>query len=322
MNRFITFFLAYLFTNIALAQNVRFGYVTTDNGTTSTVDVYMFNPSGGSETVLGFSANIYYDNTESSLTSFDTSPASAAGWSPDISSTAHVSVSNGAIPISHTGYGNANVFDLNFTGSNPTSTPIHVLTIHFDNTTGTAAASEFYLASSSEGHPALEYADDFFLGWPIIVTSLPSAGITPDIDPLPDAKGECSVTLTAPTANGGTITATTSDPTSYTAQGTYSVTWTYTDGSNTTTQNQTVIVSDTVLPTVFTQNITVFLNASGNASITPGDIDNGSDDNCGISGYSLDITNFDCSDIGANTVVLTVTDVNSNSRSKPATVTV
>ncbi|MCB0840430.1 MAG: T9SS type A sorting domain-containing protein, partial [Bacteroidetes bacterium] len=48
----------------------------------------------------------------------------------------------------------------------------------------------------------------------------------------------------------------------------------------------------------------------------------GSSDNCGISGYSLDITNFDCSDIGANTVVLTVTDVNSNSRSKSATITV
>ena len=35
-------------------------------------------------------------------------------------------------------------------------------------------------------------------------------------------------------------------------------------------------------------------------------------DNCGIAGMSLDITGFDCDDLGDNAVVVTVTDVNGN----------
>ncbi|MGI9530677.1 gliding motility-associated C-terminal domain-containing protein [Lutimonas sp.] len=71
---------------------------------------------------------------------------------------------------------------------------------------------------------------------------------------LPDVTGECSVTVaTVPTATDGCagviINGTTSDPTTYTAIGTYTITWTYT-GSNTniTTQTQTVIVTDTTAP--------------------------------------------------------------------------
>ena len=36
----------------------------------------------------------------------------------------------------------------------------------------------------------------------------------------------------------------------------------------------------------------------------------------------MDSTNFDCSEVGANTVTLTITDVNSNVDSATATVTV
>ena len=42
------------------------------------------------------------------------------------------------------------------------------------------------------------------------------------------------------------------------------------------------------------------------------DINNGSTDNCSIQSMSLDSTNFDCSEVGANTVTLYVTDVNNN----------
>ena len=55
--------------------------------------------------------------------------------------------------------------------------------------------------------------------------------ITPpvaDVDPLPNATGECSVTVsTAPTATDncvGSVTGTTTDPLTYTAQGTYTIT--------------------------------------------------------------------------------------------------
>jgi hypothetical protein len=82
------------------------------------------------------------------------------------------------------------------------------------------------------------------------------------------------------------------------------------------------MVMDTLTPTVVAQNDTVYLDMSGQASITVADIDNGSTDNCGIQTITLDSTNFDCSEVGPNTVTLTVTDVNNNTASATATVVV
>ncbi len=74
----------------------------------------------------------------------------------------------------------------------------------------------------------------------------------PTLAELPVISGQCSATVSAPTATDtceGTITGTTEDPTSYSEQGTYFITWTYDDGNgNTTTQEQTVIVDDTTAP--------------------------------------------------------------------------
>ncbi len=83
-----------------------------------------------------------------------------------------------------------------------------------------------------------------------------------------------------------------------------------------------VTVEDNLLPTVITKNIIVQLDETGNVTISPLDVDNGSNDNCGIMNMNLDITNFSCADIGPNVVTLTVTDVNGNVASAPATVTV
>ena len=52
------------------------------------------------------------------------------------------------------------------------------------------------------------------------------------------------------------------------------------------------------------------------------DIDNGSSDACGIASLSLSQTDFDCSHVGTNEVILTVTDVNGNQSTATATVTV
>jgi hypothetical protein len=65
-------------------------------------------------------------------------------------------------------------------------------------------------------------------------------------------------------------------------------------------------------PTVITRDITVLLDATGTASITPDAINNGANDVCGISLLELDITDFDTSNIGENTVQLTVTDTKGN----------
>ncbi len=75
----------------------------------------------------------------------------------------------------------------------------------------------------------------------------------------------------------------------------------------------TVTVQDTVKPVVSCQDIDVYLDINGQASITASDIDNGSSDNCGIASLGLSETDFTCNDVGANSVTLTVTDDNGNS---------
>jgi PKD repeat protein len=143
---------------------------------------------------------------------------------------------------------------------------------------------------------------------------------------LSTLTGACSVTAVAPIAPDncdGTATATTTDPTTYTAQGAYTINWlfAYSDGS-TSTATQQVVVSDETAPTVRTQNIVVQLDATGHASVTAEAIDNGSSDECGIQFVALSKTTFDCADAGPNTVTLTVTDVNGNVAAAEATVTV
>ncbi|MBK9329263.1 MAG: hypothetical protein IPM95_08100 [Sphingobacteriales bacterium] len=81
---------------------------------------------------------------------------------------------------------------------------------------------------------------------------------------------------------------------------------------NTSTCGATVTVEDNVAPIALCQNVTVQLDNTGNGSTTAAAVDNGSSDACGIS-LSLSKTAFNCGNVGANAVVLTVTDVNGNS---------
>lgn len=84
----------------------------------------------------------------------------------------------------------------------------------------------------------------------ILRTYTVSSPPVPTVANLPNATGQCSVSLTAPTANGqsGVVTGTTSAPTTYTAQGTYTLSWTYTDGNGSASQTQTVVVADLTAP--------------------------------------------------------------------------
>ncbi len=101
------------------------------------------------------------------------------------------------------------------------------------------------------------------------------------------------------------------------------VTLTVTDeAGNTSTCTATVMVEDNVDPVAICQDITVQLDATGNATITAANIDNGSSDNCAITSRTLSQNNFDCDDVGENTVTLTITDVNGNSSTCDAKVTV
>ena len=83
-----------------------------------------------------------------------------------------------------------------------------------------------------------------------------------------------------------------------------------------------ITVLDTVSPIARCQNITIQLDSNGEASIIASDIDAGSTDNCAISSLVIDRTNFDCSNLGFNTVTLTVTDIYGNLSTCTSTVTV
>ncbi len=107
------------------------------------------------------------------------------------------------------------------------------------------------------------------------------------------------------------------------ATGTTTVVVTASDPSgNTTVSSFTVTVTDHQAPTVVTKNITVNLDGLGKATITGSDVDNGSSDACGIRSVTVSPNMFSCSNIGNNTVTLTVTDVNGNVSTKTAVVTV
>ena len=91
---------------------------------------------------------------------------------------------------------------------------------------------------------------------------------------------------------------------------------------NSSTCSAVVNVIDTIPPTALCKNVTVALDSTGYASIKVTDINNGSADACGLAGKSISQAAFNCSNTGANTVILTVTDVNGNISTCSSTVTV
>ncbi len=79
----------------------------------------------------------------------------------------------------------------------------------------------------------------------------------PAVPVLTLLSNQCSVQVPTPTTTSTcgatikTVNGTTSDPTNYTAQGTFTVHWSFNDGNgNVSTANQTVIVKDTIPPVV------------------------------------------------------------------------
>jgi hypothetical protein len=130
-----------------------------------------------------------------------------------------------------------------------------------------------------------------------------------------DNCGTPTVTLTNGQVSGSTLPV-----------GATSFTFRATDlAGNTSTCSWIVTVRDVAPPTALCQNITVSLNGSGTASITAAQLNNGSTDNCisqGALTLSASATSFTCSNVGANTVTLTVTDVNSNTSTCTSVVTV
>jgi hypothetical protein len=80
-------------------------------------------------------------------------------------------------------------------------------------------------------------------------------------------------------------------------------------------------VSDTP-PTVVCSNVTAMLGINGMVTIAGADVDGGSTDDQGIVSFDVSPNTFDCSNIGNNTVTLTITDTGGNTDNCMATVTV
>lgn len=83
-----------------------------------------------------------------------------------------------------------------------------------------------------------------------------------------------------------------------------------------------VTVVDDLDPELGVQNISVELDATGNASITSDDVVTMAVDNCGVADISLSKSSFGCNDLGENEIQVTLTDNNGNQVSKTVIVTV
>ncbi|MDA9864158.1 hypothetical protein N9C70_03730, partial [Flavobacteriales bacterium] len=141
---------------------------------------------------------------------------------------------------------------------------------------------------------------------PDFTSTLP-ADVTASCDAIPP-----TLTLGASDVCDSEVSVSVNDVTTPgTCTGDYTITRTYTavdDCGNETSHIQTITVQDTTAPEATAQDITIQLDASGNASITGAQLDNGSTDNCGTLTFSADITSFDCTNVGTNNVVFTAQD--------------
>ncbi len=107
---------------------------------------------------------------------------------------------------------------------------------------------------------------------------------------------------------------------------------TVTDGyGNTNTCTAFISVVDNSAPAMFCQDVTVYLDASGQVTVPATDIDDGSYDACGLSAFEISkdggatyapSATFLCPEKGVNNVILKVTDSSGNMGTCPATVTV
>jgi len=94
------------------------------------------------------------------------------------------------------------------------------------------------------------------------------------------------------------------------------------ESGNSSTATATITVEDNMAPVVIGQDITVFLDDNNTATITATEVDNGSYDNCGNVTLSIDVSNFNETNLGANTVILTAQDGYGNSATASVTVTI
>lgn len=129
---------------------------------------------------------------------------------------------------------------------------------------------------------------------------------------------------TAPFAyewSSGETTATIADK----AFGTYNAEVTDSGGCPSVTAAAEITTQDNTAPVAIAQNITLYADETGAATLAPESVNNGSTDDCEIASLSLSQSAFDCDDVAfsaGQAVTLTVTDQNGNTANAIAQVTV
>lgn len=143
-------------------------------------------------------------------------------------------------------------------------------------------------------------------------------------DSYPVNAGQCTASLSIPATaadncNGSPVLTYSISGTPITFPynfplGSTNITATANDGNGQTDScDYTVIVTDTQNPVAnCVSSIDITLNATGEATIVAEDLNNNSTDNCGIQNLSINKSEFDCGDLGQNTIILTVRDSSNN----------
>jgi gliding motility-associated-like protein len=153
---------------------------------------------------------------------------------------------------------------------------------------------------------------------PPVITGCP-ADIT-----VSNTPGECSApaSWTAPVSTAPMVS--THLPGVIFPAGVTTVTYTSTDDDGMVSEcTFTVTVNDTELPVVVCSDITLELDASGNAAVDAADLLTAvPSDNCAVASVTLSRTSFTCADLGNVSVTVTVTDDSGNTATCTSSVTV
>jgi gliding motility-associated-like protein len=160
-----------------------------------------------------------------------------------------------------------------------------------------------------------------------VVDNLPPVALCTNLNVYLDFMGNASISA-ADVDNGSAdacgIASMNVTPNTFTCAdvGPVNVTLMVTDNNgNVSSCTSVVTVFDTISPLAGCQNIVLPLDAVGTVTLLPQDVNNASFDACGFT-MAVSPNTFDCSNIGPNTVTLTLTDANGNISSCTSVVTI
>lgn len=156
-----------------------------------------------------------------------------------------------------------------------------------------------------------------------VIIAADNVAPVPNASQLPTVTGECTATVSgpAPTATdncAGDLEGTTTDPLTYNTPGTHTVNWKFTDNAgNTTTQTQTVIVTDNAAPVPSVPSLPA-ITAECSVTLTPPT----ANDNCAGTVTATTNIPLTITQQGTHTVNWTYTDAAGNTATQTQTVVI